>query len=61
MKYYHFYSFHFFLSFQHWADEIMRLAYSLSQLNGSATNFLMKAHTRLCLQVDKAGKITVKK
>ncbi|XP_055296336.1 1-phosphatidylinositol 4,5-bisphosphate phosphodiesterase classes I and II isoform X2 [Sitodiplosis mosellana] len=45
---------------QHWTEELMKLAYSLSQLNGSATNFLMKAHTRLCLQVDKVGKITVK-
>lgn len=39
----------------------MKLAYSLVQLNGSATNFLQKAHTKLCMQVDKLGKISVKK
>lgn len=49
------------MSFQHWTEEIMKLAYNLSQLNGSATLFLLKAHTRLCLQADKTGKIPVKK
>lgn len=39
----------------------MKLAYSLTQLNGSTINFLQKAHTRLCLQVDKTGKIPVKR
>lgn len=47
--------------FQHWTEELMKLAYSFMQLNGSTTNFLQKAHTRLCLQVDKTGKIGVKK
>ncbi|XP_036222652.2 1-phosphatidylinositol 4,5-bisphosphate phosphodiesterase classes I and II isoform X4 [Bactrocera oleae] len=45
---------------QHWCDGIMRLAYSLARLNGSANTFLQKAHTKLCLQVDKSGKIPVK-
>lgn len=39
----------------------MRLAYSTTQFNGSSTMFLQKAHTKLCLQVDKSGKIPVKK
>ncbi|XP_049302306.1 1-phosphatidylinositol 4,5-bisphosphate phosphodiesterase classes I and II isoform X4 [Bactrocera dorsalis] len=45
---------------QQWCDGIMRLAYSLARLNGSANTFLQKAHTKLCLQVDKGGKIPVK-
>ncbi|XP_004536250.1 1-phosphatidylinositol 4,5-bisphosphate phosphodiesterase classes I and II isoform X2 [Ceratitis capitata] len=45
---------------QQWCDGIMRLAYSLARLNGSASIFLQKAHTKLCLQVDKSGKIPVK-
>ncbi|XP_036340590.1 1-phosphatidylinositol 4,5-bisphosphate phosphodiesterase classes I and II-like, partial [Rhagoletis pomonella] len=38
----------------------MRMAYSLARLNGSANTFLQKAHTKLCLQVDKSGKIPVR-
>lgn len=49
------------INFQHWTEEIMKLAYNLTQMNGSCTNFLQKAHTKLCLQVDKTGKIPVKK
>ncbi|ALC38505.1 Plc21C [Drosophila busckii] len=45
---------------QIWSDGLIKLAYSLSQLNGSAIMFLQKAHTRLCLQVDKTGRIPVK-
>lgn len=45
---------------QHWTEELMRLAYSLNQLNGSTNMFLQKAHTKLCLQVDESGKIPVK-
>ncbi|CAO1358814.1 unnamed protein product [Diamesa hyperborea] len=45
---------------QQWTDELMKLAYNLTQLNGSATQFLQKAHIKLCLQVDKTGKIPVK-
>lgn len=48
-------------SFQAWTDELMKLAYNLTQLNGSAAMFLQKAHTKLCLQVDKTGKIPIKK
>lgn len=48
-------------NFQVWADCIMKLAYSLNQLNASSTMYLQKAHTKLCLQVDKSGKIPVKK
>lgn len=47
--------------FQQWTDELLKLAYNLTQLNGSTTMFLQKAHTKLCLQVDKTGKIPVKK
>lgn len=46
---------------QLWCDELMKLAFSLTQFNGSATMFLQKAHVKLCLQVDKSGKIPVKK
>ncbi|KAH8281909.1 hypothetical protein KR054_004039 [Drosophila jambulina] len=45
---------------QLWSDGLIKLAYSLAQLNGSAIMFLQKAHTRLCLQVDKTGRIPVK-
>ncbi|XP_030555888.1 1-phosphatidylinositol 4,5-bisphosphate phosphodiesterase classes I and II isoform X2 [Drosophila novamexicana] len=45
---------------QIWTDGLIKLAYSLSQLNGSAIMFLQKAHTKLCLQVDKSGRIPVK-
>ncbi|XP_022223760.2 1-phosphatidylinositol 4,5-bisphosphate phosphodiesterase classes I and II isoform X7 [Drosophila obscura] len=45
---------------QLWCDGLIKLAYSLAQLNGSAIMFLQKAHTRLCLQVDKSGRIPVK-
>ncbi|XP_023165955.2 1-phosphatidylinositol 4,5-bisphosphate phosphodiesterase classes I and II isoform X4 [Drosophila hydei] len=45
---------------QIWSDGLIKLAYSLAQLNGSAIMFLQKAHTKLCLQVDKSGRIPVK-
>lgn len=48
-------------SLQQWCDELVKLAYNLTQLNGSATMFLQKAHVKLSLQVDKTGKIPVKK
>ena len=60
--YFIFISLYFFLaSFQTWTDELMRLAYNLTQLNGSATMFLQKVHQKLCLQKDKTGKIPVKR
>ncbi|CAB3385464.1 Hypothetical predicted protein [Cloeon dipterum] len=43
-----------------WANEVVRLAYNLVQLNGPTSMFLLKAHTRLTLMADKAGKIPVK-
>ncbi|XP_058056630.1 1-phosphatidylinositol 4,5-bisphosphate phosphodiesterase classes I and II [Anopheles bellator] len=43
-----------------WCDELIRMAYNLTQLNGPAIMFLQKAYTKLCLQVDKSGKIPVK-
>nr|ACD69415.1 phospholipase C [Spodoptera littoralis] len=43
-----------------WTDTLIQLAYCLAQLNGSAIMFLQKAHTKLCLQVDKSGRIPVK-
>lgn len=51
----------FILFLQIWSDSLIKLAYSLAQLNGSAIMFLQKAHTKLCLQVDKSGRIPVKK
>lgn len=49
------------LLLQQWCDELMKLAYNISQSNGSSTMFLRKAHVKLCLQVDKSGKIPIKK
>ena len=46
---------------KHWADEILHLAYNLTQLNTSTTMFLQKAHTKLCLTADKSGNISIKK
>lgn len=46
---------------QQWTEELLKLAYSLSQLNSSVMKFLLKAHTKLCLSVDKSSKIPVKK
>lgn len=46
---------------QHWTDQLLQLAYNLTQLNTSTTMFLQKAHTRLVLTIDKSGKIPVKK
>ncbi|XP_058826403.1 1-phosphatidylinositol 4,5-bisphosphate phosphodiesterase classes I and II isoform X2 [Topomyia yanbarensis] len=43
-----------------WCDELIRMAYNLTQLNGPAIMFLQKAYTKLCLQVDKSGKVPVK-
>ncbi|XP_035723620.1 1-phosphatidylinositol 4,5-bisphosphate phosphodiesterase classes I and II-like isoform X2 [Vespa mandarinia] len=45
---------------QHWTDQLLQLAYNLTQLNTSTTMFLQKAHTRLILTIDKSGKIPVK-
>ncbi|KAI4489453.1 hypothetical protein M0802_011125 [Mischocyttarus mexicanus] len=45
---------------QHWTDQLLQLAYNLTQLNTSTTMFLQKAHTRLVLTADKLGKIPVK-
>lgn len=39
----------------------MKLAYNVAQANGSSTMFLQKAHVKLCLQVDKSGRIPIKK
>ncbi|XP_026281090.1 1-phosphatidylinositol 4,5-bisphosphate phosphodiesterase classes I and II [Frankliniella occidentalis] len=47
-------------SAQLWTDELTKLIFSLSLLNGSAIRFLMKVHTKLCLQVEKTGNIPVK-
>ncbi|GAB6020072.1 phospholipase c beta [Chamberlinius hualienensis] len=43
-----------------WTDEILVMAYNLLALNGSATSFLEKAHTKIILSLDKEGKIPVK-
>ncbi|XP_015173186.1 PREDICTED: 1-phosphatidylinositol 4,5-bisphosphate phosphodiesterase classes I and II isoform X2 [Polistes dominula] len=45
---------------QLWTDQLLQLAYNLTQLNTSTTMFLQKAHTRLVLTADKLGKIPVK-
>ena len=46
---------------RHWADQILQLAYNLTQLNTSTIMFLQKAHIRLTLTADKSGKISSKK
>ncbi|KAI5710332.1 hypothetical protein M8J76_004936 [Diaphorina citri] len=43
-----------------WCDQLLHLSLSLSNLNSSAIVTLHKAHTKLCLLLDKAGKIPVK-
>ncbi|GAB0092257.1 hypothetical protein DMENIID0001_072470 [Sergentomyia squamirostris] len=45
---------------QHWSEELMRLAFNMTQQNGSAVMYLQKAHTKLLLQADKSGRIPVK-
>ncbi|XP_050313003.1 1-phosphatidylinositol 4,5-bisphosphate phosphodiesterase classes I and II isoform X2 [Anthonomus grandis grandis] len=45
---------------QHWTEELMKLAYNLTQINGTPQMYLRKAYTKLCLQTDKSGKIPVK-
>ncbi|XP_014229604.1 1-phosphatidylinositol 4,5-bisphosphate phosphodiesterase classes I and II isoform X1 [Trichogramma pretiosum] len=45
---------------RHWTDQILHLAYNLTQLNTSTTMFLQKAHTRLTLITDKNGNVPVK-
>ncbi|XP_032681763.1 1-phosphatidylinositol 4,5-bisphosphate phosphodiesterase classes I and II isoform X3 [Odontomachus brunneus] len=45
---------------QHWTEQLFQLAYNLIQLNTSTTMFLLKAHTKLALTVDKSEKIPVK-
>lgn len=44
-----------------WTDELLGLAYNLTQLNNATIRFLLKAHTKLTLQVDKSAKIPIKK
>ncbi|XP_016837746.1 1-phosphatidylinositol 4,5-bisphosphate phosphodiesterase classes I and II isoform X1 [Nasonia vitripennis] len=45
---------------RHWTDQILHLAYNLTQLNTSTIMFLQKAHTKLTLSADKFGNIPVK-
>ncbi|KAF6210454.1 hypothetical protein GE061_013560 [Apolygus lucorum] len=47
---------------QLWTDELLKLAFNLSQLNASVLKFLLKAHTKLTLSlsVDKTNKIPCK-
>lgn len=46
---------------QIWTEELMQLAYNLTQLNGPTNMFLLKAYTKLSLMVDKTDKIPIKK
>ncbi|XP_077286123.1 phospholipase C at 21C isoform X2 [Arctopsyche grandis] len=45
---------------QQWTDVIFNLAYNLSLINSPSIMFLQKVHTKLSLDVDKAGKIPIK-
>ncbi|XP_058792167.1 1-phosphatidylinositol 4,5-bisphosphate phosphodiesterase classes I and II isoform X2 [Phymastichus coffea] len=45
---------------RHWTDQILHLAYNLTQLNTSTIMFLQKAHTKLTLSADKQGNVPVK-
>lgn len=46
---------------RHWTEQLLILAYNLTQLNTSTIMFLQKAHTKLCLTADKSAKIPIKK
>ena len=46
---------------RHWTDQLLQLAYNLTQLNTSTMLFLQKAHTKLTLTADKSGKVPTKK
>ncbi|XP_044732001.1 1-phosphatidylinositol 4,5-bisphosphate phosphodiesterase classes I and II isoform X2 [Chrysoperla carnea] len=45
---------------QLWTDELMQLAYNLTQLNGPTNMFLLKAYTKLSLMMDKTDKVPIK-
>ena len=45
---------------QLWCDELLKMAYNLLSLHASVTTLLQKAHTRICRDVDRAGRIPVK-
>ena len=45
---------------QLWCDELLKMAYNLLSLHASVTTVLQKAHTRICRDVDRAGRIPVK-
>ncbi|KAF7990398.1 hypothetical protein HCN44_000203 [Aphidius gifuensis] len=45
---------------RHWTDQLLQLAYNLTQLNSSTTMFLQKAHTKLVLGADKNNTIPSK-
>lgn len=45
---------------QDWADLVLKIAYNLLALNGSAYMFMIKAHTKILLMKDREGKIPVK-
>ncbi|XP_046663735.1 1-phosphatidylinositol 4,5-bisphosphate phosphodiesterase classes I and II isoform X2 [Homalodisca vitripennis] len=45
---------------QLWTDTLLKLAFSLAQLNSPAITFLQKAHSKLLLVLDKTGKIPTK-
>lgn len=45
---------------QEWAGLVLKMAYNLMALNGSAYMFMVKAHTKVLLMKDREGKIPVK-
>lgn len=45
---------------QEWAGLILKMAYNLMAVNGSAYMFMVKAHTRIGLMEDREGRIPVK-
>lgn len=46
---------------RHWTDQLLQLAYNLTQLNSSTIMFLQKAHTKLVLSADKNNTVPSKK
>lgn len=50
-----------FFFFKLWTDEIFHMAYNLSLINSPTVMFLQKVHTKLTLDIDKSGKIPIKK
>ncbi|CAL4063358.1 unnamed protein product, partial [Meganyctiphanes norvegica] len=43
-----------------WSDELLKMSYNLMAINSASITFLKKAHVKMCLVLDRNGKIPVK-